>query len=132
MQANNVNVNIFVVVSGYAFCLEFDFTFQNIEGEIYEVGDECLDFLDKLEHHPEFYTRLHTEVRVFTGSKKEGQIKQCSAYFLINFREHLLDLPMHACYTDGIDGKRFAFPSGWKTSARPLHEVHKDFEPPDC
>ena len=114
-------------------CIKGYLQFQNVEGEIYEVGDDCLSVLDRIEHHPDFYTRQQLQVRTYPESQKEeqGQIIKCNAYFLVDFREYLLENPMYKCYTDNIDGKKFVAPAERRATSLPMHEVHKGYDP-DC
>ena len=107
---------------------------QNVEGEVYDVDEECLSDLDKFEHHPEFYTRQPTEVILFKDPLNESQERRitCNAYFLVHYRDHLLNLPMYSCYYDNIDGKKFELPADKRPSSLPLHEIHKGYENPDC
>lgn len=55
-----------------------------------------LQTLDKLEDYPEYYERLPCQV-VITQPAQDSTVKgevSCIAYFLTNFKDCLLELPM--------------------------------------
>lgn len=68
-----------------------------VTGELYEVDNIILNVLDKLEDHPTFYTRTHTQCAM---EEKEEEPVDCEAYFIFNFRDELLSLPVMECYED--------------------------------
>ena len=64
---------------------------------MYEVDAEMIKTLDKLEDCPQYYERLPCNVilRKPVGRASEvAQMFPCFAYFLTNFKESLLQLPM--------------------------------------
>ena len=75
------------------------FAFQNVTGEVYEVDDEKLAVLDKLEAHPDYYQRDFLEIEFLKDAKDlAGKSDSAMAYFLKNFQEYLLDLPTLGIY----------------------------------
>nr|XP_002124027.1 putative gamma-glutamylcyclotransferase CG2811 [Ciona intestinalis] len=65
-----------------------------ITGELYEVDDEMLKTLDKLENHPTLYLRSKIQVKRNT----ESDVIECDAYLLTNYKLELLTLPMLTSY----------------------------------
>ena len=77
---------------------------QNIRGEIYEVDDETLSELDKLEEHPHLYTR---EVRDFTISQT-GEIVQAWIYLFKKYKPEMLQLKYWESYeSEGDHGLKY-------------------------
>ena len=98
------------------------------------MDTDCLADLDKLEHHPEFYERKPIQIRLcsedHSGDAQEQRVISCDTYFIVQFREHLLDLPMISCYTDNMCGKKFIMPVSRRSDSLPLYDVHKEYEKP--
>ncbi|XP_031554844.1 putative gamma-glutamylcyclotransferase CG2811 [Actinia tenebrosa] len=67
---------------------------KNIKGEIYEVDEEALVHLDKLEDHPSWYRRLPCQV-VLSNAEELN----CETYFLMNSKQELLDKEFHEEYS---------------------------------
>jgi len=61
-----------------------------VVGELYEVDGETLDALDKLERHPTFYTRDVLHVALSNSLPGSASVVESEAYFMRNFRRHLL------------------------------------------
>ncbi|GFO20397.1 gamma-glutamylaminecyclotransferase [Plakobranchus ocellatus] len=79
---------------------------ENVEGEIYEIDDQKLDWLDEFESHPDFYRRQLAQVKVageeFQVNGKmvtPGQVCQCWVYFLPKFKPKMLNLKMLKTYS---------------------------------
>jgi len=67
---------------------------QNIEGEVYDVDDQMLAFMDHMEGHPEVYSRDKVLAH-FLGSPADqsstgGGSVECWTYFLKDFPPALL------------------------------------------
>ncbi|KAK5648443.1 hypothetical protein RI129_003335 [Pyrocoelia pectoralis] len=73
-----------------------------VKGEIYEVDENVLKDLDELEEHPNFYIREEHFVRCVSGT--EIKIKVW-IYFIKQFKQELLNLPMLENYTSRCDHK---------------------------
>jgi hypothetical protein len=67
-------------------------------GEVYEVDKQMLDSLDDLESHPKGYTRTPIQC-ISLDEKSKDKTLDCEAYFLTDFKNHLLDLPFLKSYT---------------------------------
>jgi len=105
-KAKTVNKFPLVVASRYniPFVLDCAGTGLNIQGEIYEVDDDMLGHLDKLEQHPNYYTRTAQEFEIISSSNVEdikvGDVIKGGIYLLKNFKEDLLKLPFLETYED--------------------------------
>lgn len=96
-----------VKVNGFCLTCAANVLFQKIRGEIWEVGDECLRRLDILEAHPDYYIRREVEVELLSNTPDRAQdttesgsrILVCEAYFLHDFHEKLLSLPLLENYS---------------------------------
>jgi hypothetical protein len=105
------------------------FFFQNVQGELYEVDDAQLKRLDQLENHPNLYVRKDVILTKQNDDSNSEEDIHAQAYFLVNYRPSLVDLPMLDSYKDMTDGKVYA-----KHSSRDIHitnfyyEVHTDYE----
>ncbi|XP_053372876.1 gamma-glutamylaminecyclotransferase C-like [Mercenaria mercenaria] len=102
---------------------------HNVQGEMYEVDDAQLELLGKLESHPKLYMRKDV---VLTRNRDDPSSREdftAQAYFLVNFRPHLLDLPMLESYKDMIDGKKYSKHKDRDVQA-PLwwYEIHTEYE----
>ena len=78
---------------------------QNVQGEIYEIDDQKLYWLDDFESHPSWYKREIIEIRLMDGTLKvEGQVMtkgdvcQCWVYFLPGYKREMLALKMLKSY----------------------------------
>ena len=81
---------------------------QEVYGEIYEVDGRMLVALDKLEDHPDYYTRESVQC-VLTECEvraRVGEALQCEAYFLFNYKKELLTLPMLSSYDSYAPGQK--------------------------
>ncbi|KAL9914204.1 putative gamma-glutamylcyclotransferase CG2811 [Glossina fuscipes fuscipes] len=63
---------------------------HNVEGEVYEVDEEMLKKLDKLEEYPEYYDREIQEIRM----EKKDEVEKCWLYLMRNCSDHLLQKPL--------------------------------------
>ena len=61
------------------------------------------------------------------GKDGQEQVVSCNIYFIVRFRDHLLDLPMFSCYTDNINGMKFIMPETKCSEDLPLYEIHKGY-----
>lgn len=68
---------------------------QNVCGELYEVDDKMLTYLDKVEAVPLLYNRCTTFVRLQTGS---AEPVACFVYLLSDYNLNLLSLPFRHFY----------------------------------
>ncbi|XP_045208474.2 putative gamma-glutamylcyclotransferase CG2811 [Mercenaria mercenaria] len=102
---------------------------HNVQGELYEVDDAQLERLDRLENHPKFYIRKDVVVTRNKDDTSSGENIAAQAYFLVNFRPHLLELSMLESYKDMIDGKKYSKHKDRDVQA-PLwwYEIHTDYE----
>lgn len=62
---------------------------QNIRGEIYEVDENMLKVLDKLESKGVWYDSKEIEINM---ESDETSTLTCSCYVLNNFHEHIFNL----------------------------------------
>jgi len=66
---------------------------QNVEGEVYDVDDQMLAFMDYVEGHPDVYSRDKVQAH-FLGppemSTTTGASIECWTYFLKEFPPALL------------------------------------------
>ena len=69
---------------------------QNVEGEVYNVDDRMMNYLDEFEGHPHFYRRETVAVDMKTDQRDKlldsPFINHCGVYFLPKFIPELLDL----------------------------------------
>eukprot|EP00116_Pleurobrachia_bachei_P001663 sb/3461925/ len=70
-------------------------TGHQVRGEVYEVNQEELNLLDKLEGYPDYYNRLSVVVNLLESSEKV----QCMAYILDRFQDGLLEKEFLPFYT---------------------------------
>ncbi|RUS74454.1 hypothetical protein EGW08_017792 [Elysia chlorotica] len=83
---------------------------EHIEGELYQVDDAKLSSLDHLEGHPHFYQRLVTRVKTsgkdfpptVTSLADAGSVVEAWTYFIMSFRQELLDLPKLKSYSSTV------------------------------
>ncbi|CAL1277737.1 unnamed protein product [Larinioides sclopetarius] len=68
---------------------------KHVIGELYKVDEDMLDRMDELECNGKYYNRIKVEVQPFIPDDGDRvlPIVKPWVYFLMNFREHLLDLP---------------------------------------
>ena len=92
------------------------------------MDEQCLAHLDYLEHHPKLYERMTQEIQLTGTEEGAKQIVSCDVYFIVQYQEKLLELPMFSCYTDGINGNKFIMPDTNSSEGLPLHEIHKGYE----
>lgn len=81
-----------------------------VQGEVYLVDDEMLEWIDDFEGHPEVYERMKVSVKVRPRPGLAGQDTveevECMSYFLKNFPQGLLQLHNYAAYDHRADEKR--------------------------
>lgn len=77
---------------------------QQIHGEIYDVDDQLLEWLDEFEGHPEMYVRdkvtvnlLSNGVTSYKGCERLGKV-ECWVYFLKKFPPQMLELESYSSY----------------------------------
>lgn len=75
------------------------------------------------------YIRQDITVTTNKGDSEKEEDVKALAYFLVNYRDNLLDLPMTDSYKDFTDGKGYFKPQGRDVPA-PLwwYEVHTGYE----
>ncbi|GFV95892.1 gamma-glutamylaminecyclotransferase [Trichonephila clavipes] len=66
---------------------------KNVIGELYKIDEAMLAVMDELECNGKYYQRIQIEVQPFGPEGDKGSPVKPWIYFLMNFREHLLDLP---------------------------------------
>lgn len=124
-----------VVASRYnvPYLLHKPGTGQNVEGEIYEVDEALLLILDDLEKHPIYYQRKEVGVRLLAqeGDDSNSRIISCHSYFLVQFVETLLELPMLTSYHDQINGLQYVKPTERPPGRYWWYEVHSGHDKPD-
>lgn len=80
---------------------------HNVIGEIYEVDERKLEFLDDFEGHPGYYERMEDTFELIEDPQgralAERLIIKAGAYFLKDFRPDMLTLPMMDDYTSSGD-----------------------------
>lgn len=79
------------------------YSLQNITGEVYEVDEDMLKCLDICEDCPNLYDRRPIKVVLNNAVTVE-----CKCYFLIRFKNKLLDLPfIDNYYSEGPHGRPY-------------------------
>lgn len=81
-----------------------------VAGEIYEVDEKMLCFLDDFEGCPNMYQRTALQVRVleWEGARGPGDCVQCFVYSTATYAPEWLHLPYHGCYdSEGPHGLRY-------------------------
>lgn len=68
-------------------------TFQNVWGEVYEVDDSVLSYLDAFEGYPKFYDRI-----LIPMTMENGQKLSAFAFFFRDHKPEMLQLPYHEDY----------------------------------
>ena len=83
---------------------------QRIEGEVYDVDDQMLAFMDHFEGHPEVYNRdkvrAHAVQSPETPHATDGDSFECWTYFLKGFPPALLCKETTSVY-DGYSAKPY-------------------------
>eukprot|EP00127_Corallochytrium_limacisporum_P002649 Clim_evm85s134 gene=Clim_evmTU85s134 len=62
----------------------------NVYGEVYEVDEDMLNLLDRLEGYPHYYHRLEIDMHLLGEADVAEQDVRGFAYFLKDFHDHLL------------------------------------------
>lgn len=81
-----------------------------VAGEIYEVDEQMLRFLDDFEGCPSMYQRTPLQVRVleWEGAAGPGDSVQCFVYSTATYAPEWLFLPYHKSYdSEGPHGLRY-------------------------
>ncbi|KAK3784533.1 hypothetical protein RRG08_020638 [Elysia crispata] len=96
---------VVATVNNLPFLLPVEGKGENVQGEIYEIDDQKLYWLDDFESHPSWYKREIIEIRLMDGTLKvEGQVMtkgdvcQCWVYFLPGYKPEMLALKMLKSY----------------------------------
>lgn len=82
---------------------------QIVFGEVYDVDDQCLQWLDDFEGHPHHYERDRVKVRILSrvtdnnetdskSSESERDTDYCWVYYLKKFDSSLLLLESYSSY----------------------------------
>ncbi|XP_035829397.1 gamma-glutamylaminecyclotransferase isoform X2 [Aplysia californica] len=70
---------------------------KNVKGEVFEIDEQMLEFLDKFEVHPTLYRRQLAAVNVTHGASKEELSElytlDCWVYFQHEYTPEMLSLP---------------------------------------
>ncbi|GFU15704.1 gamma-glutamylaminecyclotransferase [Nephila pilipes] len=66
---------------------------KHVVGELYRIDEAMLAVMDELECNGKYYHRIQIEVQPFGPEGIKGSPVKPWVYFLLNFREHLLELP---------------------------------------
>ncbi|OQR73300.1 gamma-glutamylaminecyclotransferase B isoform 1 [Tropilaelaps mercedesae] len=69
-------------------------TGHRVRGEVYGVDDQMLKLLDDFENHPTYYKRQAEDIELDDGSTLSAW-----AYFLVDFKEELLQKPLLENYS---------------------------------
>lgn len=91
---NKPGVGHVIILLRFENTIKSTFLQQKIEGEVYSVDSKMLSFLDDFEGHPTYYTRMKIEVT----SASEDFTDKPWVYFINQYKQELLDLPMYANY----------------------------------
>ncbi|XP_003737005.1 putative gamma-glutamylcyclotransferase CG2811 isoform X2 [Galendromus occidentalis] len=70
-------------------------TGHRIIGEVYDVDDKLLQFLDEFENHPNYYLRQQEDVEF----ELDKRIEKAWVYMMMNFRDELLQKSLMANYS---------------------------------
>ena len=85
---------------------------QHVVGEVYNIDDEMLKTLDKLERHPDHYQRHSVPVKFSQVDANativlpnnvvfaEGAVQECCGYVIKTYNEALLELPLEETFDD--------------------------------
>ncbi|GFR18851.1 gamma-glutamylaminecyclotransferase [Trichonephila clavata] len=94
-MARTVQKYPLVIASRYniPFLLYREGVGKNVIGELYKVDEAMLVVMDELECNGRYYQRIQIEVQPFGPEGNKGSPVKPWVYFLLNFREHLLELP---------------------------------------
>lgn len=126
-QARTLKKWPLVLVSSYEIpcLLPCEGVGQEICGEVYQVDDQMLEVLDRLESHPEYYVRSLEDIELLAqpnsstvsnmGATTPTPLNQCGdkrkawIYFVRKFEKELLSLPTVTNYTrkPGIEWPEF-------------------------
>ena len=92
-----------VIFSQYniPFLLDCPGTGENVKGEVYQVDDQMLSWMDEFEEHPTYYLRSKIQVRMLELDEKGNNLDTiCDvwAYILPKYHENMLKLPFIECY----------------------------------
>ena len=82
---------------------------QHVAGEVYNIDDEMLKTLDKLERHPDHYQRHSIPIKfgrvdvsatVLPMNISEGAVQECYGYVIKTYNEALLKLTHEEAFDD--------------------------------
>jgi len=86
-------------VEGLPYLHDVEGEGYNVEVELYDVDDECLDRLDSLEGHPNFYKRRVVDIHTDGGTRTKAWV-----YFIQN-RHLKYDAKLHESYDGQVGGE---------------------------
>lgn len=66
---------------------------QQVRGELYEVDDKMLEYLDKMEEIPIHYQRLIQTIYLEADNRPESHGTEAFIYQLCNYKDFILELP---------------------------------------
>ncbi|XP_074604256.1 gamma-glutamylaminecyclotransferase C-like [Brevipalpus obovatus] len=91
-----------VIYSQYniPFLLDCPGTGEQVEGEVYQVDDQMLKWMDDFEEHPTYYLRSKIQVQMLNNSVHDdsNEIREVWTYILPKYHEKMLELPFIKCY----------------------------------
>lgn len=97
-----------VIYSQYniPFLLDCPGTGEQVEGEVYQVDDRMLKWMDDFEEHPTYYLRSKIQVQMCNSLHGDSnEIREVWTYILPKYHEKMLKLPFIKCYdTHGDHG----------------------------
>jgi gamma-glutamylaminecyclotransferase len=86
-------------VEGLPYLHDVEGEGYNVEVELYDVDDECLDRLDSLEGHPNFYKRRVVDIHTDGGTRTKAWV-----YFIQN-RHLKYDAKLYESYDGQVGGE---------------------------
>lgn len=84
---------------------------QIVYGEVYDMDDQCLEWMDEFEGHPTMYERDKVKVQMLSSADandSEMRYTECWVYFIKKFQPEVLELETFSSYdSNGKHGRLY-------------------------
>lgn len=80
------------------YCVNKEGVGEHVRGELYEVDDKMLAYLDKMEDIPVHYQRLIQTIYLDADNRSESHDTEAFIYQLCDYKDFILELPFFKDY----------------------------------